>query len=276
MLVLTSPSGSVRHERMSPLAAGTDRWEARALLDEQGVWHWHVTGFDDEIATWRHDAALKIDAGVDAELMFEIGARLLDRRRRREVASARHATPTHARSPPRCATTRHPSRNVARSSTTPSLDDVRRLAPGAAHHRLARARDPRRAPTRGRRLVVRVLPALRGRTAPQGRHLEERHLPHRGEAPRRRRRHGLRRGLPAADPPDRRHEPQGAQQHARPGPERSGLAVGDRRGGGRPRRRASRPRHARRLPRVRAPGRARSASRSRSTSRCRPPPTTRG
>lgn len=79
MLVLTTPSGEVRHERMSPLAPGTDRWESSVLLDEQGVWHWHVTGFDDEIATWRHDAALKIDAGVDVELMYEIGARLLDR-----------------------------------------------------------------------------------------------------------------------------------------------------------------------------------------------------
>nr|WP_307038592.1 alpha-1,4-glucan--maltose-1-phosphate maltosyltransferase [Agromyces ramosus] len=79
MLVLTSPSGTVLSERMSPLAAGTDRWEAKVLLGETGVWHWHVTGFDDEVATWRHDAALKVDAGVDAELMFEIGARLLDR-----------------------------------------------------------------------------------------------------------------------------------------------------------------------------------------------------
>lgn len=79
MLVLSSPSGTVLRERMSPLAAGTDRWEARVLLAETGVWHWHVTGFDDEVATWRHDAALKVDAGVDAELMFEIGARLLDR-----------------------------------------------------------------------------------------------------------------------------------------------------------------------------------------------------
>ncbi|MEV1129357.1 maltotransferase domain-containing protein [Agromyces sp. NPDC049794] len=79
MLVLTSPSGRVTRERMSPLAPGTDRWESKALLDEQGVWHWHVTGFDDEVATWRHDAALKVDAGVDVELMFEIGARLLER-----------------------------------------------------------------------------------------------------------------------------------------------------------------------------------------------------
>jgi starch synthase (maltosyl-transferring) len=79
MLVLSSPSGVERRERMSPLAAGTDRWEAQVLLDEVGIWRWQVTGFDDEIATWRHDAAIKVDAGVDVELMFEIGARLLDR-----------------------------------------------------------------------------------------------------------------------------------------------------------------------------------------------------
>jgi starch synthase (maltosyl-transferring) len=95
MLVLTSPSGTVRHVRMSPLAAGTDRWETWVLLDERGVWHWHVAGFDDEIATWRHDAALKIDAGVDAELMYEIGARLLDRavaEKARPIAARRKLT----------------------------------------------------------------------------------------------------------------------------------------------------------------------------------------
>ncbi len=79
MLVITAPSGVERRERMSPLTDGTDRWEAEVRLDEVGEWRWRVTGFDDEIATWRHDGALKVDAGVDAELMFEIGARLLDR-----------------------------------------------------------------------------------------------------------------------------------------------------------------------------------------------------
>ncbi|MFF2369567.1 maltotransferase domain-containing protein [Agromyces sp. NPDC058110] len=91
MLVLTSPSGVVHRERMALTAPGTDRWEASAMLDELGEWHWHVTGFDDEIGTWRHDAALKIDAGVDVELMFEIGARLLDR------AAAEKTRPSAAR-----------------------------------------------------------------------------------------------------------------------------------------------------------------------------------
>lgn len=79
MLVLTSPSGAVQRHRMSPLAAGTDRWEAKVRLDELGPWSWHVTGFGDEVGTWIHDAELKIDAGVDVELMYEIGARLAER-----------------------------------------------------------------------------------------------------------------------------------------------------------------------------------------------------
>ncbi|MFE6966554.1 alpha-1,4-glucan--maltose-1-phosphate maltosyltransferase [Agromyces sp. NPDC057679] len=92
MLVITAPSGEVRRERMSAMEPGTDRWEALVRLDELGEWHWHVTGFDDEIATWRHDAAVKVDAGVDALLMFELGARLLDR------AAAEPARPKAVRS----------------------------------------------------------------------------------------------------------------------------------------------------------------------------------
>lgn len=79
LLVLTAPSGVEHVRRMQPLGAGRDRWQASFRLDEVGDWRWRVTGFDDEIGTWRHDAAIKIDAGVDVELMYEIGARLLDR-----------------------------------------------------------------------------------------------------------------------------------------------------------------------------------------------------
>ncbi len=69
---------------------------------------------------------------------------------------------------------------------------------------------------RALRQLVRVLPALRGRhPRPRDRRRHQRHSPHRRQAARRRRRDGLRRHLPAADPPDRRGQPQGPQQHAR-------------------------------------------------------------
>ena len=70
-----------------------------------------------------------------------------------------------------------------------------------------------------------------------------------------RRRDGLRRDLPAADPPDRRGEPQGRQQHPHPDPRRRRLALGDRQQGRRPRRHPPRPRHPRGLRRLRGRGR---------------------
>ena len=86
----------------------------------------------------------------------------------------------------------------------------------------------------------------------------------------------LRRRLPAADPPDRRDEPQGPQQRADGGEGRSRQPLGDRRQGGRPRRDPSRARDAEGLRRPRRRGAARPGSRSRSTSRSRPRPTTPG
>lgn len=140
MLVLTSPSGEVRRERMRSLAPGTDRWEALVRLDEQGTWHWHVTGFDDEISTWRHDAAVKVDAGVDAELMLEIGARLIER------AAAETARPKAVRSrlTAFAAKLRDPAASLA--ERRPLIDDpllaefdarpLARLASDSAEHRI--------------------------------------------------------------------------------------------------------------------------------------------
>ena len=80
--------------------------------------------------------------------------------------------------------------------------------------------------------------------------------------------------LPAADPPDRRGQPQGPQQHARRPAPTTRLAVGDRRQGRRPRRDPPRPRHVRRLRRLRRAGRRarpRGRARPRPAVRARPP-----
>ena len=159
------------------MAPGTDRWQAKVLLDEVGEWHWHVTGFDDEIATWRHDAALKIDAGVDVELMYEIGARLIDR----AVAEKARARATRTKLTALSTALRDPAASAAETACPrrrPAARRVRRPPARPSHDRLPRAHDPRRAPPRRRGLVVRVLPPLRGREAVQGRPVEERHLPH--------------------------------------------------------------------------------------------------
>lgn len=78
-LVLTDPSGVETVHRMLPLAPGTDRWQADALLDSEGEWTWRVRAFADEWATWHHNAAIKIPAGIDVPLMLTIARQLLER-----------------------------------------------------------------------------------------------------------------------------------------------------------------------------------------------------
>lgn len=79
LLQATRPDGTTLTRRMRPGRPGTDRFVACVRMDAAGMWRWRVLGFDDEVATWRHDAPLKIDAGVDVAVMYELGARLLDR-----------------------------------------------------------------------------------------------------------------------------------------------------------------------------------------------------
>ena len=78
-LVLTDPSGAEQTHRMHLVAPGTDRFHADVQVHQTGLWTWRVIAFSDEWATWMHNAEIKIGAGVDVELMFEIGARLLER-----------------------------------------------------------------------------------------------------------------------------------------------------------------------------------------------------
>ena len=56
-----------------------DLWHAEVTPDQQGRWAFAIEGWGDPIATWRHDAEIKIPAGIDVELMFTEGALLLER-----------------------------------------------------------------------------------------------------------------------------------------------------------------------------------------------------
>ncbi|WP_188241684.1 alpha-1,4-glucan--maltose-1-phosphate maltosyltransferase [Microbacterium thalassium] len=78
-LRLTSPTGDVSLHRLEPLGDGFDRWETTVVLLEEGVWSFRFESFGDEFATWEHAADVKIEAGVDAPLMRDIGASLFDR-----------------------------------------------------------------------------------------------------------------------------------------------------------------------------------------------------
>ncbi|WP_395692700.1 maltotransferase domain-containing protein [Nocardioides sp.] len=79
-VVLIGPDGRRRPPvRMTPHAEEPDRYEAWVVPDATGPWSFEVVAWSDPLATWQHDAGIKVPAGVDVELMFTEGALLLDR-----------------------------------------------------------------------------------------------------------------------------------------------------------------------------------------------------
>ncbi|WP_420869300.1 alpha-1,4-glucan--maltose-1-phosphate maltosyltransferase [Dermacoccus abyssi] len=78
-LVMVSPHGAERIVTMTCVNPGLDLWTADAEADHEGVWHFRVEGWSDPYGTWEHDATIKVPAGIDVEVMFEEGARVLDR-----------------------------------------------------------------------------------------------------------------------------------------------------------------------------------------------------
>ncbi|MGH3228511.1 MAG: maltotransferase domain-containing protein, partial [Streptosporangiaceae bacterium] len=88
-VVLRDPARSVSQGRPGPvtpmreLAPGTDRYGADVTVTCEGLWRFHVEAWADPIASWHHDAAIKIPAGQDVELMLTEGALLFERAARR-------------------------------------------------------------------------------------------------------------------------------------------------------------------------------------------------
>lgn len=79
-VVLITPDGERRRIRpMRELAPGTDRWGVTVRLADEGDWRFQVEAWSDPIATWLHDAGIKIPRGLDAELMCAEGALLFER-----------------------------------------------------------------------------------------------------------------------------------------------------------------------------------------------------
>ena len=77
-LLLTAPDGTKSRLPMGLKAPGTDRWETLVQLDTQGQWKYRVLAYADDWSTWERNAFIKIPAGIDVELMFMIGAGLLE------------------------------------------------------------------------------------------------------------------------------------------------------------------------------------------------------
>ena len=65
--------------RMAPDDTEPDIWWAAFSPDAEGRWSFTVEGWSDPLGTWWHDAPLKVEAGVDVDLVLEEGARLYAR-----------------------------------------------------------------------------------------------------------------------------------------------------------------------------------------------------
>ncbi len=78
-VVLTDPDGAETLLPMTCTNPGLDAWVRTVSADRVGQWAYRVEGWSDPYGTWTHDATIKVEAGVDVEVMLEEGARLLER-----------------------------------------------------------------------------------------------------------------------------------------------------------------------------------------------------
>ena len=58
---------------------GTDRWEGLLTPPATGNWSFVIEAWHDRYGTWHHNAEVKVEAGIDVELMLAEGAALLSR-----------------------------------------------------------------------------------------------------------------------------------------------------------------------------------------------------
>jgi starch synthase (maltosyl-transferring) len=97
-VVLRDPAGQTGPLiRMQPVGAGTDRYTADVTVTSEGPWTFTVEAWSDPIGHWHHDAAIKIPAGQDVELMLTEGALLFERAARAIKQPPGAARPAAAR-----------------------------------------------------------------------------------------------------------------------------------------------------------------------------------
>jgi starch synthase (maltosyl-transferring) len=78
-LLLTDPRGATTRYPLHPGAPGTDSWHTSAQVGSEGMWTYRIEAFSDDWATWLHNAEIKVPAGIDVDLMLEMGRQLLAR-----------------------------------------------------------------------------------------------------------------------------------------------------------------------------------------------------
>ena len=174
-VLLRPDGGEYSRTRMVDIAPGLDRYEAWVAPDAPGAWTFRVDSWSDPYATWRHDAAVKVGAGIDVELMLEEGARLMER----AAAGSAFHNPTQEQPPASDIEALH---DAARRQPLPPAASLRwhllshppglPRPPAARPPRLLALLPARRRPHQGAgRRVVRNLPTLCRRLPEPRRHL---------------------------------------------------------------------------------------------------------
>jgi len=77
-VILTGPDG-VDRSPIPLVPEENDFWSAEVSADKVGPWTFRIESWSDPYATWFRDAPIKIEAGVDVDLMLAEGAALLAR-----------------------------------------------------------------------------------------------------------------------------------------------------------------------------------------------------
>ena len=76
--VLTDPDGVDHAFPMTSVNVGLSLWNVEVSADRAGWWTYRVEGWSDPWETWVHDGTIKVEAGIDEELMLEEGARVVE------------------------------------------------------------------------------------------------------------------------------------------------------------------------------------------------------
>ena len=245
---VVSPAARVKPQLITMSAGRTpDMFHGQFVSDSVGLWTFRVDGWGDPIATWRRGVTAKLDAGQgEAELSNDllIGARLLER--------AAAGTPRKLRDPrlEAAARLREPGNPFTRAGAALAPEVVGSSSSTRCAN-CSRAVSNTACGWTGRWPVwfaESVLLPVTGGWDSNGNPVHgDVFATARKQSAAARRQDGFRRGVSAADPPDRQGASQGPQQQRDRRPQRRGLTVGDWERGGRPRRLAPGTRHDRGL-----------------------------
>jgi starch synthase (maltosyl-transferring) len=73
-------TGTRQRDEVPMTAVGNDHWQALLTPARVGPWEFEIVGLVDEYGTWLRDLRVRIDAGQDVAVEFEVGAQMVEAR----------------------------------------------------------------------------------------------------------------------------------------------------------------------------------------------------